>query len=44
MKLKQNDVVVFFGDSVTDTCHQVKQDYPYGSGYVNMVDLSLIHI
>ena len=24
MKLKQNDVVVFFGDSVTDTCHQVK--------------------
>lgn len=38
MKLKQNDVVVFFGDSVTDTCHQVKKDYPYGSGYVNMVD------
>ena len=38
MKLNKNDIVVFFGDSVTDTCHQVKKEYPYGSGYVLMVD------
>ncbi len=38
MKLKQNDKIVFFGDSVTDTCHQVKSEYPLGSGYVLMVN------
>lgn len=39
MKLKENNVIVFFGDSVTDTCHNVNHEkYPYGSGYVMMVD------
>lgn len=38
MRLQKDDVVVFFGDSVTDTCHFANKDYPFGSGYVLMVD------
>lgn len=38
MRIKTNDTIVFFGDSVTDTCRFVKSEYPYGSGYVLMVD------
>ncbi len=39
MQLKKDDVIVFFGDSVTDTCRFVDPvRYGYGSGYALMVD------
>lgn len=39
MRLKKDDVIVFYGDSVTDTCRFVNPvDYGFGSGYALMVD------
>ena len=32
-----NKKIVFFGDSITDTCKFFHKDSPYGAGYVNMV-------
>ena len=37
MLLKDNFSVVFYGDSVTDTCRFAHKDFIYGSGYANMV-------
>lgn len=37
MLLKENFSVVFYGDSVTDTCRFANKDFVYGSGYANMV-------
>ena len=29
--------IVFFGDSITDTCKSFNKEYPYGSGYVSII-------
>ena len=36
-----NKTIVFFGDSITDTCKDKCPDYPYGGGYVNMIKTEL---
>lgn len=33
--------IVFFGDSITDTCKIFSPEYPYGTGYVNMLRADL---
>ena len=33
----KNKTIVFFGDSVTDTCKFLHKEYKYGAGYVNML-------
>lgn len=33
----KNKTIVFFGDSITDTCKLRDVNYPYGGGYVNMI-------
>lgn len=33
----KNKTIVFFGDSITDSCKNHNKKYPVGAGYVNMV-------
>ena len=37
----KNKTIVFFGDSITDTCKRDNPNYKYGAGYVNMVKTEL---
>ncbi|APZ49469.1 hypothetical protein BW721_07140 [Jeotgalibaca sp. PTS2502] len=37
MKLKQNDVILFIGDSITDVGRNREDGYNLGSGYTLMV-------
>lgn len=38
----RNKTIVFFGDSITDTCKSINKEYPFGTGYVNMLRADLI--
>ena len=33
----KNKTIVFFGDSITDTCKWYHQEHPYGAGFVNIL-------
>lgn len=32
-----NKTIVFFGDSITDTCKTFSKEHPFGAGYVSMI-------
>lgn len=37
----KDKTIVFFGDSITDTCKTFHKDHPYGGGFVNMFKTEL---
>ena len=37
----KDKIIVFFGDSITDTCKWYHNEHPYGAGYVSMVKSEL---
>ena len=37
----KDKTIVFFGDSITDTCKMFHEDHPYGGGFVNMIKTEL---
>ena len=37
----KDKTIVFFGDSITDTCKMFHKDHPYGGGFVNMIKTEL---
>ena len=37
----KDKTIVFFGDSITDTCKMFCKDHPYGGGFVNMIKTEL---